>query len=140
MKKIITLAAFLTIIFSSCKKAEVVPDSNCVLSASNILGTYKITSILYKSNPQTPEIDYFIYYDECEKDNLLIFNSNNTYVISEGATACSPTTTESGNWNLNQSAITINSELGTVTDFSCSGMKIKKVYGAEETTIILAKQ
>ena len=140
MKKIITLAAFLTIIFSSCKKAEVIPESNCLLSASNILGTYKITSILYKSNPQTPEIDYFIYYDECEKDNLLIFNSNNTYVISEGATACSPTTTESGNWNLNQSVITINSELGTVTDFSCSCMKIKKVYGAEETTIILAKQ
>ena len=140
MKKIITLAAFLTVIFSSFKKAEVVPDSNCLLSVSNILGTYKITSILYKSDPQTPAIDYFMYYDECEKDNLLIFNSNNTYVISEGATACSPTTSESGNWNLNQSAITIDSELGTVTDFSCSGMKIKKVYGAEETTIILAKQ
>jgi hypothetical protein len=140
MKKIITLAAFLTVIFSSCKKAEVIPESNCVLSASNILGTYKITSILYKSNPQTPEIDYFIYYDECEKDNLLIFNSNNTYIISEGATACSPTRTESGHWNLNQSLITINSELGTITDFTCTGMKIKKVYGAEETTIILAKQ
>ena len=140
MKKIITLTAFLTIIFSSCKKAEVVPESTCLLSASNLLGTYKITSILYKSSPQTPEIDYFMYYDECEKDNLLIFNSNNTYIISEGATACSPTTTESGNWNLNQSSITMNSELGSVTDFSCSGMKIKKVYGAEETTIILAKQ
>jgi hypothetical protein len=140
MKKIITLAAFLIIIFSSCKKAEVVPNSTCLLSSSNILGTYKITSILYKSSPQAPEIDYFMYYDECEKDNLLIFNSNNTFVISEGATACSPTTSESGNWNLNQSLITINSELGTITDFSCSGMKIKKVYGAEETTIILAKQ
>ena len=140
MKKIITLAAFLIIIFSSCKKAEVVPNSTCLLSSSNILGTYKITSILYKSSPQTPEIDYFIYYDECEKDNLLIFNSNNTYVISEGATACSPTTSESGNWNLNQNSITIDSELGIITDFSCSGMKIKKVYGAEETTIILAKQ
>ncbi len=140
MKKIITLAAFLIIIFSSCKKDEVVSNSTCLLSSSNILGTYKITSILYKSSPQTPEIDYFIYYDECEKDNLLIFNSNNTYVISEGATACSPTTSESGNWNLNQSSITIDSELGTITDFFCSGMKIKKVYGAEETTIILAKQ
>jgi len=140
MKKIITLSVFFIVIFSSCKKAEVAQDSTCLLSASNILGTYKITSILYKSGPQTPEIDYFIYYDECEKDNLLIFNSNNTYVISEGATACSPTTSESGNWNLNQSAITINSELGIVTDFSCSGMKIKKVYGVEETTIILAKQ
>jgi len=140
MKKIITLAVFLIIIFSSCKKAEVVPNSTCLLSPSNLLGTYKITSILYKSSPQSPEIDYFMYYDECEKDNLLIFNSNNTYVISEGATACSPTTTESGNWNLNQSSITMNSELGSVTDFSCSGMKIKKVYGAEETTIILAKQ
>jgi hypothetical protein len=140
MEKIITLAAFLIIIFSSCKKAEVVPNSTCLLSSSNFLGTYKITSILYKSSPQTPEIDYFIYYDECEKDNLLIFNSNNTYVISEGATACSPTTSESGNWNLNQNSITIDSELGIITDFSCSGMKIKKVYGAEETTIILAKQ
>jgi len=140
MKKIITLTTFFIVIFSSCKKAEVVPESNCLLSASNIFGTYKITSILYKSNPQTPEIDYFMYYDECQKDNLLIFNSNNTYIISEGATACSPTTTESGNWNLNQSSITMNSELCSVTDFSCSGMKIKKVYGAEETTIILAKQ
>lgn len=140
MEKIITLAAFLIIIFSSCKKAELVPNSTCLLSSSNILGTYKITSILYKSSPQTTEIDYFIYYDECEKDNLLIFNSNNTYVISEGATACSPTTSESGNWNLYQNSITIDSELGIITDFSCSGMKIKKVYGAEETTIILAKQ
>lgn len=140
MKKIITLATFLTVIFSSCKKAEVVQNPICLLSASNILGTYKITSILYKSDPQTPEIDCFMYYDECEKDNLLIFNSNNTFIISEGATACSPTTTESGNWNLNQSLITMNSELGSVTDFSCSGMKIRKVYGIEETTIILAKQ
>jgi len=140
MKKIITLTAFLTIIFSSCKKAELVPESTCLLSASNLLGTYKITSILYKSSPQTPEIDYFMYYDECKKDNLLIINSNNTYIISEGATACSPTTTESGNWNLNQNSFTMNSELGSVTDFSCTGMKIKKVYGAEETTIILAKQ
>lgn len=140
MKKITTLAALFTLLFSSCKKAEIVQEPTCLLSISNILGTYKITSILYKSNPQTAEIDYFIYYDECEKDNLLIFNSNNTYVISEGATACSPTTSESGNWNLNQNSITIDSELGTVTDFSCSGMKIKKVYGAEETTIILAKQ
>ena len=140
MKKFITLATFLTVIFSGCKKAEVVQNPTCLLSASNILGTYKITSILYKSSPQTPEIDYFMYYDECEKDNLLIFNSNNTYIISEGATACSPTRTESGHWNLNQSLITINSELGTITDFTCTGMKIKKVYGAEETTIILAKQ
>ena len=140
MKNIITLAAFITIIFSSCKKAEIAQGPTCLLSISNILGTYKIASILYKYNPQTPEIDYFIYYDECKKDNLLIFYPNNTYVISEGATACSPTTSESGNWNLNQSSITINSELGTITDFSCSGMKIKKVYGAEETTIILAKQ
>ena len=96
---------------------------------------------LYYHNQTHKTINYgWSNYDECEKDNLLIFNSNNTYVISEGATACSPTTTESGNWNLNQSVITINSELGTVTDFSCSCMKIKKVYGAEETTIILAKQ
>jgi hypothetical protein len=140
MKKTITLATFFIVIFSSCKKAEVVQNPTCLLSTSNLLGTYKITSILYKSSPQTPEIDYFMYYDECEKDNLLIFNSNNTYIISEGATACSPTRTESGHWNLNQSLITINSELGTITDFTCTGMKIKKVYGAEETTIILAKQ
>lgn len=140
MKKITTLAALFTLLFSSCKKAEIVKEPTCLLSTSNLLGTYKITSILYKLNPQTPEIDYFMYYDECKKDNLLIFNSNNTYIISEGATACSPTTTESGNWNLNQNSFTMNSELGSVTDFSCSGMKIKKVYGVEETTIILAKQ
>jgi hypothetical protein len=97
MKNIITLSAFLTVIFSSCKKAEVFPESNCLFSASNIWGTYIITSILYKSSPQTPEIDYFMYYDECEKDNLLIFNSNNTHIISEGATAFSPTTSETGN-------------------------------------------
>ena len=127
MKKIITFSAFLIVIFSSCKKAVVVQNPTCLLSSSNILGTYKITSILYKLNPQTSEIDYFMYYDECEKDNLLIFNSNNTFIISEGATACSPTRTESGNWNLNQSLISMNSESGTVTDFSCSGMKIKKV-------------
>jgi hypothetical protein len=140
MKKMYSISIVFAFLFSSCKNENIIPNSVCNLTQANILGSYKITSIIYKHNPQSPEIDYFMYYDECEKDNLLIFNSNNTYVISEGATACSPTTSESGDWNLNQSLITINSELGTVTDFSCAGMKIKKVYGAEETTIILAKQ
>ena len=140
MKKIYSISIVFAFLFSSCKNENIPPNATCNLTQANVIGTYKITSILYKLNPQTPAIDYFMYYDECEKDNLLIFNSNNTYIISEGATACSPTRTESGHWNLNQSLITINTELGTVTDFTCTGMKIKKVYGAEETTIILAKQ
>jgi hypothetical protein len=97
MEIICSIFIVFALLFSSCNNENIIPNSSHNLTQANILGIYKITSILYKSNPQTPEIDYFMYYDECEKDNLLIFNSNNTHIISEGATAFSPTTSETGN-------------------------------------------
>ena len=48
---------------------QVVKDKEtvCNLDAAGIVGSYKITSVLYKADASTPEVDLFTLYAACEK-------------------------------------------------------------------------
>lgn len=56
------------------------------------------------------------FFEECEKDNILRFNTNNTYVLSEGAVSCTPPTAENGTWafNADQTKLTETAQDGEV--------------------------
>lgn len=141
MKKLLTLATVLVIAFSSCKKDD--PAPTCNLDSNGILGGYKITSLLYKANAATPEIDLFALYDACEKDDILTMLANGTYTVTEGATACTPTNADSGTWSLSGTTLTLDgTNAGTVSNFSCSGFTITQsdATTGESTKITLVKQ
>lgn len=51
-----------------------------------------------------PISDFLAFMDDCEKDNLFIFNTSGSYTIDEGATKCDdadPQTIEVGTWSFN---------------------------------------
>ena len=141
MKKLFIIASALLVAFSSCKKDD--PAPTCNLDNNGILGSYKITSILYKANTATPEVDIFALYDGCQKDDILTMLSNGTYTITEGATTCTPTNADSGTWSLSGSTLTLDgTDPGTVSNFSCSGFTLTQTFAAtgETTKITLVKQ
>ena len=141
MKKLFIIASALVVAFSSCKKDD--PAPTCNLDNNGILGNYKVTSILYKANTATPEVDIFALYDACEKDDIITFVANGVYNLTEGATSCTPTNADSGTWSLSGSTLTLDgTEGGVVSNFSCSGFTITQTIAStgEVTTITLAKQ
>ena len=123
MKKIILTSLICLALFSSCKKENVTPTNPpvCGLSKANLLGSYRITAISYKKNEATPDIDEFALYKECERDDLTIFNANNTTTYSDIGMLCNPLDNGVGTWSLNGNKLTIDGDIGTVTDFTCNG-------------------
>jgi hypothetical protein len=139
MKKLLGMAVVFAVALSSCKKDD---EKVCDLNQTNLLGSYKITSIKYKANTSTPEVDVLATYDACDKDDLTVFNSNNTLSYVDAGTKCSPPTDGTGIWALSGSNLIIDGEIATVSSFNCSGMTITipGTAAGELTTATLAKQ
>lgn len=106
---------------ASCKKDE----KKCDLNSSNILGTYKVTSVKYKANSTTAEVDEFATWDACEKDDVTTLNSNGTSVTTDVGTVCSPAANYTGTWALVGNQLNTDGDVATVTSFDCGGMTLK---------------
>ena len=141
MKKIISLSLLVSLLFVSCKKDT--PAVVCTLSSTSILGSYKTTSVLYKADAATAEVDLFTGYPDCQKDDLLTFVTGGLYASTEGATACTPANNSNGTWTLSGSTIILDgTDDASVSDFSCSGFKVKitDALTGETYTLTLVKQ
>jgi hypothetical protein len=139
MKKLLGMAVVFAVALSSCKKDD---EKVCDLNQSNVVGTYKTTSLKYKADASTPEVDLFLLADVCEKDDLQVFNSNNTFNYVDAGTQCTPSGDFTSTWSLSGNSIIIDGELGNVSSFNCSGMTvtIPGTVTGELTTITLVKQ
>ena len=119
MKKLLLITLVATVVFSSCKKSS---NSSCTLSASSIVGTYKITSVMLSTQGESFEVfNDDTYFEPCERDDIYTLNANGTYTISDGVNTCNPTGNYSGTWSLNGNTLTMDgTEVNTITDFKCT--------------------
>ena len=116
MKKLLILStAIFALMATSCKK----DTETCTLSSSSIAGAYKIASILYKADAQTPAVDQVTLMDPCEKDDIISFNANGTWTLTEGATSCNPANSDNGNWSFVGSVFSLDGDSFTISNFSC---------------------
>ncbi len=138
MKKLIICSLFLSVLAISCKK----DDKNCDLNAANFAGTYKITALTYKPNTATPAVDAYAFFDACEKDDLIIFNANNTITYTDAGVVCVPNGNDTGTWSLTGTTAVVDGESATVASFDCKGMTltIAGTDPGELTTVTLQKQ
>ncbi len=65
--------------------------------------------------------DYLAGFDACQKDNLITYNTNNTWVSEEGATKCDPSDPQqvvkgTWSWNSNETAIISKDDGASSTD------------------------
>ena len=122
MKKtnFVTLSvAIASLLFISCSKDPENPP--CTTSSAAIAGSYKVTAATYKASSTAAEIDYMniLYYDACERDDVLSFTANGNYTINDAGVVCSPSGSDSGNWSLSGSTMNIDGDLTTIESFDC---------------------
>ena len=117
MRKLLGMAVVFAVALSSCKKDEV---KVCELNQSNLLGTYKPSALKYKASPSSPEEDLYLLLEACEKDDLVVLNSNNTFNYVDGGTQCVPAGDGTGSWTLSGNTFNIYGQITTVSSFTCS--------------------
>ncbi len=139
MKKLAFISiSIITLLSTGCKK----DNETCTLSSTSIVGNYKIASILYKADAQTPAVDQVTLMDPCEKDDIISFLANGTWTQAEGVTSCNPANSDNGSWSLVGSVFSLDGDAYTISNFSCTEMTINQSDPTigESTAIRLIKQ
>jgi hypothetical protein len=107
------------ITFSSCQKER--GNDNCETTMGNIAGSYKLVSLKYKASANSPEQDYTVFFDDCEKDDIIKLMANGTYEHVDAGIICSPDGNYSGTWSLSGNTLTSDGDIGgEVQSFDCS--------------------
>lgn len=118
--KTILVLGIIGITVSSCQK-ERGNNNDCGISMNNLAGTYKLTSLKYKASASAPEQDYMIFFDACEKDDLIKLKANGTYDHVDAGSVCSPDGNYSGTWSLTGNTLISDGDLGgEVQSFDCN--------------------
>lgn len=120
-----TLTIFFTglILFSCQKEKGRKNGTECNLSMANIAGAYKLTKLTYKANASTPETDFLVFMDDCEKDDLITLRAEGKYTYDDEGTVCSPDQSSTGDWRLvNNRIISDGMVSGTVSKFDCQAL------------------
>lgn len=143
MKKIFLLSSLFALAFVGCKKSSSSNNNSCTLSASSIVGSYKMTAMVLTMAGQTVDIfNNDSYTPPCSRDNIYTLNANGNYTVADGATACDPSDASSGTWTLSGNTLTMDgSDVSTVSEFTCSSFKIvSSGMQGESTTVTFTRQ
>lgn len=109
-------------VLTACQKES--SDSNeCKTDMQHISGTYKLTAVKYKVNATATEEDYLQHIEACEKDDLIILNTNGTFNYNDVGITCSPDQSSNGTWNVKDNILTMSEDgildNGVISAFDC---------------------
>lgn len=117
--RLLTAATILFTTFSCQKERD--DNPNCAVNMSTLAGTYKLTALKYKASASSPEQDYMLFFDNCEKDDLIKLYANGTYDHVDAGSVCSPDGNYNGTWSLMGNIIISDGDLGgEVQSFNCT--------------------
>ncbi|MBS1566968.1 MAG: lipocalin family protein, partial [Bacteroidetes bacterium] len=85
--------------FSSCKKDKNT-DNGCSADMPHVAGTYKLTALQYQQSASAIPQNYLAFIDDCEKDDLLVLNTDGTYDYQDKGTTCDPSGSMHGKWSI----------------------------------------
>lgn len=126
MKKILIPFVLAAILFGGCKK----DDESCTLSQASLVGSYKLSSIKYKTSSSSAETEVIgSYLDACERDDIITFNSNSTYNYVDAGTQCSPPGDDAGTWSVSGNTLIVDGTSLGVTAYECSSFQYTE-YGS----------
>jgi Lipocalin-like domain len=148
MKRLFFPVAIAALALSSCKKSS--GDEQKAITKENIIGNYKITSVVIKNG--AAEVDVFNnsnpdlnWYEACEKDDVYKIKASDVFEYSDEGTKCSGDENYTGSWSLNGNTIDIGDELNApITSLTATQMVLSTTVSEQGvtlvTTVTLARQ
>lgn len=128
-------------LFFSCQKESA---EECNLNASSIAGTYRLKSITYKMTSSSPEQDYLLLLDACERDDVFVMNANGTYQRNDAGISCIPDGSSIGTWSIQGNAFISDGVIsGLIERFDCKSLVVYSTDNdvpGDKITIVIEKQ
>lgn len=113
-------------VLTACQK-ESSNSNECKTDMQHISGTYKLTSVKYKTTATATEVDYLPYFEDCEKDDLIILHTNGTFDYKDIGITCSPDQSSNGTWSVNNNTLTMSEDgildNGIISAFDCKQLE-----------------
>ena len=91
---------------------------------ASIAGSYKTLSVKYKASSSAPEQDIFATLEACEKDDIVVLNSNGSANYSDVGTTCTPSGSYTSTWSSNGNNITMDGTSGIINLFDCKKLVV----------------
>jgi hypothetical protein len=144
MKKILFATLILSSLFIGCSKDDtddVKQPTKTELLTAHYWQTTALTIDPPLSFGGTSISDIYAQLDNCEKDNIEKYNTNNTIIFDEGATKCDPadpqTQTLPWSFNSDETILTVDGESYKVLTLTSTQLKvsISEVIGGVNYTI-----
>lgn len=147
MKRTLLPSLVLLSLFISCKKKEASTDVELDVTLANVAGSYKITAAKLTTLGTTQDIyNDPMYFDLCEKDDIIRFTTSGTYTITDLGTMCNPPNNDAGVYSVNTTAktITVDGETGNVKSLTATKLIVEQTMGtgvsASSITVTYTKQ
>lgn len=112
-----------TMLFS-CKKEDD-NNSGCSRSVTGITGSYKLTALQYKASGDANPVDYMEFYDDCQKDDIIVLKSDGSYDYNDEGITCDPDPdrVDHGSWKVDGNTLIIDGyATGTITSYDCKAL------------------
>lgn len=126
----------------SCKKKS--DEQSCPRTMTSVSGTYKLSALTYKESSGAPDQDFMIFYDDCEKDDLIDLLPGGTWNYRDIGNVCSPDASDWGTWSFNGNNIISDGLVnGVIERFDCRTMVlyVEDVYiPKDRLTLTIVKQ
>jgi|SRR6185312_3554655 len=120
---LIVILSFTLFCLISCKKNNEA-KTVCALNETNLLGTYKYGTAMYKASPTSTAVDATSMVDSCSLDDLITLKANNVFIYTDARMQCNPSDAGTSTWSLQGNILTLNSQSGTIDNFSCTSFTV----------------
>lgn len=122
----ITIGAFVYT-YTYTRQDDSNPPVICTLSDAALAGKYKISTVKYKVNSSTPEVDgKSILFESCQLDDTYTFKANHSLEYADAGTICEPNGSYTSTWSLAGNILNLDGSNLKVEAFSCNSLTISQ--------------
>ena len=147
MKKIHLLGFFLWLGAASCDKTDtpiITPTQEnkpIEVTKEGIAGTYLVSKVEMLKDGQRSDITdtwFSSYAGDCTKDDVTIFNPDESFVVLDGTVACDESTDDTGTWKLlSKTQLKIDSDTAGIEELTPSTLRIiSPVYSSAQGELV----
>jgi hypothetical protein len=146
MKKIHLLSMVLLLGIASCDKNDEpvinpVENKPVEVTKEGIVGTYLVSMVELRKDGQRSDVTdnwFRSYAGDCAKDDVTVFNPDESFVVLDGTVACDESTDDTGTWKLlSKTQLKIDSDTAAIEELTTKTLRIiSPVYSSAQGDLI----
>lgn len=142
------LAALAMLSTASCNKKEAqlenpeTGNTPTEVTKANLVGAYLVTKVETSASGQRSDITaswFSNYAGECTKDDITVFNPDDSFIVQDGRIECDESTDDTGTWSLvSKTELKLDKDIAKIEELTSKTLRIvSPLYSTPQNDIII---